>query len=488
MTVYVQPMRYSDTSAVVQQFPGGPSATIARPVSNPYLVAVGLSQAGSVTLSYGPENASPVRGPFLNATDVPLAYVLVRPASTRTILNDDNTNALIIDARRPYTFSSPAASGVSGVSTGGTGQSSFATAGILVSPGGTSPLATIPGAASATVGMGVTPTVAPAGLDADGFQIGPVTVATTGTNITNFRSMHLRPPTLTGTGTVANMYGVYTEGPTTAGTTTTIADYIKTGTTGSIGVVVDTVAAPTGNLQEWRANGTPVATLSPLGTFAPTGMRGVTSFPASPTTSLSVYREDLGAWFRYDGTAWRQVGDAYFTTAARPAAPPTDYRYRDLTDRFTYRWTGSAYIKQQTALNLLNYQAVADIFNSSAAVVSTMTDVITNQSFTVQDANSRILVATSGAAQYLAGAGQASLGARVLIDSTTAYQMPVGGANAGQFTNWLGAATFDVGPLSAGSHTVKVQYYAGGAATLYLRPSTQPNFEALRIQVTEFLP
>jgi hypothetical protein len=73
---------------------------IARPVSNPYLAAVGLSQTGSVTLNYGAEATTPVRGTFLNTTDAPLAYILVRPASTRTVLNDDGVNAVIIDARR----------------------------------------------------------------------------------------------------------------------------------------------------------------------------------------------------------------------------------------------------------------------------------------------------------------------------------------------------------------------------------------------------
>jgi hypothetical protein len=294
MTVYVRPMAYSDTSAVVQQFPGGPSATIARPVSNPYYVAVGLSQTGAVTLNYGAESATPVRGTFLNTTDIPLAYVLVRPGSTRTVVNDDGASALIIDARRTFTYASPAASGVSGVSTGGTGQSSFATAGIVISPGGTSPLTTIPGAASATVGMAVTPTVTPAGLDADGFQIGAVNIATTGTNITNFRSMHLMAPTKTGAGTVANMYGTYIDGPTIAGTTSTVANYTKTGTTGSIGLVVDTVAAPTGNIVEVRNNGTAVAGVGPLGQLGVgSGVNSIVQVylggTHSPPTSSTIY-------------------------------------------------------------------------------------------------------------------------------------------------------------------------------------------------------
>jgi hypothetical protein len=68
-----------------------------------------------------------------------------------------------------------------------------------------------------------------------------------------------------------------------------------------------------------------------------------TAFPASPNTSDTCFRSDLGAWFRYDGAAWQQMGTATFTTANRPAAPPTDYRYYDLTTKAVYRWMGSAY-------------------------------------------------------------------------------------------------------------------------------------------------
>jgi hypothetical protein len=69
-----------------------------------------------------------------------------------------------------------------------------------------------------------------------------------------------------------------------------------------------------------------------------------TAFPASPNTSDTCFRSDLGAWFRYDGAAWQQMGAATFTTAARPAAPPTGYRYFDMTANAVYRWTGSAYV------------------------------------------------------------------------------------------------------------------------------------------------
>jgi hypothetical protein len=67
------------------------------------------------------------------------------------------------------------------------------------------------------------------------------------------------------------------------------------------------------------------------------------SFPASPNTSDTCFRSDLGAWFRYDGAAWQQMGLAFFTTATRPAAPPTNYRYADLTDGAIYRYNGSTY-------------------------------------------------------------------------------------------------------------------------------------------------
>jgi hypothetical protein len=75
-----------------------------------------------------------------------------------------------------------------------------------------------------------------------------------------------------------------------------------------------------------------------------------TAFPPFPNTDDTCFRSNLGAWFRWDGTAWRQMGRAFFATASRPAAPPTDYRYVDLTDGFAYRWNGSAYVADGSTL------------------------------------------------------------------------------------------------------------------------------------------
>jgi hypothetical protein len=311
-------------------------------------------------------------------------------------------------------------------------------------------------------------------------------VATTGTNITNFRSMHLLPPTKTGAGTVVNMYGVYTEGPTTAGTTTTIADYIKTGTTGSIGVVVDTVAAPTGNIQEWRANGTAVASVSAIGTFAPTGMRGVTAFPGTPATGLEVYREDFGSWFRWDGTAWRQVGDAYFTTAARPAAPPTDYRYLDLTDHFTYRWTGSAYLKQSTTIRQLDSFYTTDQYTGAPWTAATWGSLGTTLTFTVEDANSQIEINILLAAMIQCSVAS-EIATSIIIDSTARYNVSGGVVpSAGAYTKFTGGM-MNVGTLSAGTHTILVQAMSVSAGTMTFIPASS-SYSFLRTQVFERKP
>jgi hypothetical protein len=79
-----------------------------------------------------------------------------------------------------------------------------------------------------------------------------------------------------------------------------------------------------------------------------------TAFPASPASGDTCFRSDLGAWFRYDGAAWQQMGLAFFTTATRPAAPPTNYRYADLTDGAIYRYNGTTYDGAWVAPTLIN--------------------------------------------------------------------------------------------------------------------------------------
>jgi hypothetical protein len=74
-----------------------------------------------------------------------------------------------------------------------------------------------------------------------------------------------------------------------------------------------------------------------------------TAFPAGPYTNDTCFRSDLGCWWRYDGAAWQQMGEAFFTTANRPAAPPTGFRYFDTTANAVYYYNGAAY----TGLSLI---------------------------------------------------------------------------------------------------------------------------------------
>lgn len=321
LTVYVQPMRYSDLSGAVQNYPGGATPAIARPVSYPYYAAIGLSQAGGLTITYGAENATPVRGGFLNTTDIPICYVLVRTGSTRTILNDDSTNALILDARRTFTFASNAAGGVSAVSNGGTGQSSFAASGLLYTAGGATAFTTIAATTGTALGFALTPTLTPAGGNTDLVQLGGGVIATGATNITTANGLHIMAATKTGTGTITNFNAVTIEAPTVAigtnllslnvlgnaavsgnmsvggGLTFTgafavsaasAAGALQVNTTSptGLGIVVNAITGQTALLESWRVNSVEQASMSAGGVLTVKGV--VNSGAESIGTTLGV--------------------------------------------------------------------------------------------------------------------------------------------------------------------------------------------------------
>jgi len=383
LTVYVQPTRYSDTNSVVQQFPGGLSATIAKPVSYPYYVAVGLSQSGTVTLNYGAENATPVRGQFLNTTDIPLSYVLVRTGSTRTILNDDSVNALIIDARRPYTFSSPAAGGITPVSSGGTGQSAFpAGTGLLFTTGSTGVFQMAPATiGTPTVGFGLNPTITPAGANADLFQGGGGVVNTGSTNTGTITGLHIMASTKTGTGTIP-VFNALTIEAQTIGTTnnslnvvgnavvsgnmtvgggltfnsnlvitaaTAVVAQFNSNAAAGIVAVVNGAAAATGLLTSWRVNGVEQANMGPGGvltakgvinsgneTIAGTlGTAGITIAPSAgpPNNNINFFIDNrnpvlvpqqVNATWNGAGVAGQPIMRAYGQYAITSGVNPTD--------------------------------------------------------------------------------------------------------------------------------------------------------------------
>jgi hypothetical protein len=299
------------------------------------------------------------------------------------------------------------------------------------------------------------------------------------------------------------------------------------------------------------------------------------SFPASPNTADTCFRSDLGAWFRYDGTAWQQMGLATFTTAARPAAPPTGFRYFDTTANAVYRWTGSAYVSDPlavpadiatatagvvpltventnvtptadlqdwkangvivTSLNargvltatgirggttfpaspasgdvyfrsdlggwwryngtawvqmgarvkIMEYNASTDLMSATAIAASTWTDICANQSFTVDDALAPVEIILNLGLLYSSATAANEAACALLIDGTTRYQISANVVGAvGTFAGLAGGSV-NIGTLTAAAHTVKVQINSISASTGYLRASSDPTWEFLRLQVFE---
>lgn len=137
----------------------------------------------------------------------------------------------------------------------------------------------------------------------------------------------------------------------------------------------------------------------------------------------------------------------------------------------------------------LNYVAATDIANGvSIATGGSFTDIGTNQSFTVDDANSTVLIDVRGYIQVLGGSG-VNIGARIVIDSAgTPQNILIGGAYqaTSQSVNALGGVGMvAITGLSAASHTVKVQLTSSGAsASAYCRASSTA-YEFLAITVLE---
>lgn len=99
MTVRVRSGGFWNTNNVFIEVIGGTSPTIALPVGNPYWVLVGLSPAGSITLTYGATALAPSI-PVLPTTTLPLAAILVTPSTTLI------TQSMIQDVRFPRAIES----------------------------------------------------------------------------------------------------------------------------------------------------------------------------------------------------------------------------------------------------------------------------------------------------------------------------------------------------------------------------------------------
>jgi len=140
---------------------------------------------------------------------------------------------------------------------------------------------------------------------------------------------------------------------------------------------------------------------------------------------------------------------------------------------------------------LLNYIAAADMISSITS--NTWTDLVSNQSFTVDDATATILVAVGGGAYGVNSGAAGEIASRINVDSGgTPITRMLGGdfsaanGSTAQFANFLaGAGVISLGSLSAATHTVKVQIYAEQTGTVRCRPSSFPNMESLAILVLE---
>jgi hypothetical protein len=145
--------------------------------------------------------------------------------------------------------------------------------------------------------------------------------------------------------------------------------------------------------------------------------------------------------------------------------------------------TGGVIAKRQ-----LNYVAATDLWNGTTLVAGSNTDLNTNQSFTVDDANSVVAISVRGSGILVSASAATGLGATyILVDGVSRYRM--GGsliAGSADYHDLLGGDAFITG-LSAGTHNVRIQ----GTAALtnlpgYCRAATQSATEGLEIQVLEF--
>lgn len=138
----------------------------------------------------------------------------------------------------------------------------------------------------------------------------------------------------------------------------------------------------------------------------------------------------------------------------------------------------------------LDYVASSDLRSGDVFVSSTWQDFAPNQSFTLDQATSVVLIAVYGNINVVP-ASAAHVAARLCIDSSgspqatqfrylsTGYGNPNGNALAG-------ASVVMLANLVAGAHTVKVQLFPNGVSCpVYCRASGFPNFEFFSIQVTE---
>lgn len=136
---------------------------------------------------------------------------------------------------------------------------------------------------------------------------------------------------------------------------------------------------------------------------------------------------------------------------------------------------------------LLNYAAATDLYNGGTFTGGGWRDVISDQSFTVEEAGSIISVALHSSMFGTVATAGTRVARAVLIDGTTRYL--VGGSftpYTGAYMQFFGPGVVKISGLTPGTHTIRFQLYADFNITAaYLRAATVPSQEFLRIQVVE---
>jgi len=229
---------------------------------------------------------------------------------------------------------------------------------------------------------------------------------------------------------------------------------------------------------------------------------GVTTFPGAASAGQTCYRADLNCWYKYDGTAnWRQMGIPMFTTASRPATNvPQEFRYTDLTDRFTYRNTSATgtptYVRASNSVMQLNWNETATSFSAFTSPASTPKAISSTLNFNVDDANS--IVEINVRASVLASTGGTAGQPQIIAQVDGAYGFTV----VNQYgmpstTYWVnGSQSMIYGPagaagnisnsLAVGSHSMYLYYICEVATTIYFLPPSA--FYECRVRVIERKP
>jgi hypothetical protein len=143
-------------------------------------------------------------------------------------------------------------------------------------------------------------------------------------------------------------------------------------------------------------------------------------------------------------------------------------------------------VSQQAKLQL-NSVASSDLLSGVAATLNAWTNIASLTNFTVDDANSVVEAIANVSLQCYPGASSPNFTIRINVDDVSfqnfVAQNPAGSGLTNVFIS--GHVVFPITGLAAGTHGVKLQYMCTQAATLYCRPSSNPNIEWLALRVME---